>query len=186
MGPAGATGPVGPMGPVGSTIIVPFASGMPIKLSTKDCDDTNAFLGFGNSCKGIPTVGQQIDMNQGCGCAVNMAFSIPRTAKITSISAYFSSTCNANLSNTVAIIEAAIYIANANNVFTLAPTSVLNLTPALTGIIQKGTNCMGIANNLNITLNPMDRILLVFSIAANSSATNINIEGFASAGICME
>lgn len=186
MGPAGPQGEPGLVGPAGNGAIIPYASGLPVILTTISGGSvgTSSLVGFGNSATGVSLVGNTIDLTGAEGTLLNMAFSVPRSGIITSIAAYFSATAALNLSGTKINITAQLYRSVApNNRFTAIQGAVVTLSPDLTGNMSVGKTSNGITTGLNISVNPQTRLLLVFSATASGSSLVNTVEGYASAGI---
>ncbi|WP_304441266.1 hypothetical protein [Cellulosilyticum sp. I15G10I2] len=88
-GPTGFTGPTGDTGPIGAGAIIPFASGLPVAITTiaEGLVGTPAFIGFGSSGESVTVLGASIDLTGGPGLLTNLAFSVPRDGTIISIAA---------------------------------------------------------------------------------------------------
>lgn len=168
-----------------SESIIPFASGLPITLTTASGDaDKVSSIGFGSSAGEISITGGIIDLTGGPGMLLNQAFSPPRDGTITSISAYFSSTAALALVGSTATITAQLYQSTTlDNSFTIIPGATVTLAPAMTGIISIGTTSSGITTGLNIPVTAQTRLLLVYSATASGVSLNNTISGYASAGL---
>lgn len=182
----GATGPTGPTGVAGTGAIIPFASGVPVSLTTiaGGLAGLPAFVGFGSSAQGLTLLGSTIDITNASGTLSNFAFQVPRAGVITSFSAFFSTTAALSLIGSNVTVNAQIYqSATPNNVFAPIAGTLIGLTPSLTGIISVGTLLNGALTGLNIPVTAGTRLMLVFSATA-SGVTLINtVAGYASAGL---
>ncbi|MCE0685716.1 spore surface glycoprotein BclB, partial [Clostridioides difficile] len=185
-GITGATGVTGPTGPTGASAIIPFASGIPLSLTTiaGGLVGTPGFVGFGSSAPGVSIVGGVIDLTNAAGTLTNFAFSMPRAGTITSISAYFSTTAALSIVGSTITITATLYQSTApNNSFTAVPGATVTLAPPLTGILSVGSISSGIVTGLNIAATAETRFLLVFTATASGLSLVNTVEGYASAGI---
>ncbi|MCC0684793.1 exosporium glycoprotein BclB-related protein, partial [Clostridioides sp. ZZV14-6345] len=192
VGPTGATGVTGVTGPTGATgiagagAIIPFASGIPLSLTTiaGGLIGTPGFVGFGNSAPGVSIAGGTIDLTNPAGTLTNFAFSMPRAGTITSISAYFSTTVALSLVGSTITITATLYESTApDNTFTAVPGATVTLTPPLTGILSVGSISSGVLTGLNISVAAQTRLLLVFTATASGLSLVNTVAGYASAGI---
>lgn len=208
-GPTGATGPQGPQGIQGATgvtglqgpqglqgvaessAIIPYASGLPVTLTTiaGGLVGTTALVGFGNSANGVSILGGTIDLSGAsivAGTPINMAFSAPRDGTITAISAYFSVTTALSITGTTVTITAQLYRSTTpNNTFTAVPGAVVTLAPALTGLLAIGASSNGLITGLNIPVTSQTRLLLVFSATATGLSLAQTIIGYASGGVAI-
>ena len=193
-GPTGSTGATGSIGPTGATgatgasAIIPFASGIPLSLTTiaGGLVGTPGFVGFGSSAPGLSIVGGVIDLTNAAGTLTNFAFSMPRDGTITSISAYFSTTAALSLVGSTITITATLYQSTApNNSFTAVPGATVTLAPPLTGILSVGSISSGIVTGLNIAATAQTRFLLVFTATASGLSLVNTVAGYASAGIAI-
>ncbi len=185
-GATGATGATGPTGANGSTSIIPLASGLPISLTTiaAGLAGIPAFIGFGSSAPGLTVLGSSIDLTNPSGTLSNFAFSMPRAGTITSLSAYFSTTAALSLVGSSITVTAQLYVSNTpDNVFTPIPGAIVNLSPALSGIISIGTISNGITTGLSIPVTAQSRLLMVYSARATGLSLVNTVVGYASAGI---
>lgn len=172
---------------VSAGAIIPYASGLPVTLTTvlDGLFNTSALIGFGNSISGISTAGGSIDLTGAGGTLLNFAFSAPRDGTITSIAAYFSTTVALSLIGSTVTITARLYSSTApNNSFSPIPTAVVTLNPSLSGLISIGTISHGITQGLSIPVTTETRLLMVFSanVTAGLDIAAI-IAGYASAGV---
>lgn len=193
-GPTGATGLQGPQGlqgVAGSSAIIPYASGLPVTLTTiaGGLVGTTALVGFGNSANGVSILGGTIDLSGAsivAGTPINMAFSAPRDGTITAISAYFSVTTALSITGTTVTITAQLYRSTTpNNTFTAVPGAVVTLAPALTGLLAIGASSNGLITGLNIPVTSQTRLLLVFSATATGLSLAQTIIGYASGGVAI-
>ncbi|MER0281196.1 exosporium glycoprotein BclB-related protein [Clostridioides difficile] len=185
-GPTGVTGATGNTGIAGASAIIPFASGIPLSLTTivGGLVGTPGFVGFGSSAPGLSIVGGVIDLTNAAGTLTNFAFSMPRAGTITSISAYFSTTAALSLVGSTITITATLYESTApNNSFTAVPGATVTLAPPLTGILSVGSISSGITTGLNIAATAQTRFLLVFTATASGLSLVNTVAGYASAGI---
>ncbi|WP_353128057.1 exosporium glycoprotein BclB-related protein, partial [Parapedobacter pyrenivorans] len=185
----GDTGPVGPAGTSGGGAIIPFASGVPVTMTTilGGLSGTSAALGFGNSASGIPNIGVTIDLTGASGTNLNMAFSVPRDGTITSLSGFFSTTLAQSLVGSTVTVTAQLYQASENsNTFTLVPGAMVILTPTFTGIVAIGSTTSGITTGLSIPVTAGSRLLLVYSATATGLSLVNTLQGYASAGVAID
>ncbi len=188
MGPQGVIGPPGPPGDVGTGSIIPFASGLPISLTTiaGGLAGLPAFVGFGSSAQGLTLLDSTIDITNAVGTLSNFAFQVPREGVITSFSAFFSTTAALSLIGTTVTVNAQIYQSAApDNVFSPIVGTLLTLTPPLTRVLSAGTLLNGVLTGLNILVTAQSRLILVFSASASGLNPVNTISGYASAGLCM-
>ncbi|MFT8318803.1 MAG: exosporium glycoprotein BclB-related protein, partial [Sporolactobacillus sp.] len=192
-GPTGATGATGPTGPTGDTgptgagAIIPFASGIPVALTTLagGIAGTPSFLGFGSSAPSLDVLGATIDLTGAAGTLLNFAFSVPRAGTITSLSAYFSVTAAVTLLGTATITAQLYQSTTPDNTFTAIPGASVVLPP-LTGLITLGDTLNDITSGLSVPVTPQTRLLMVFSVAATGIALATTIAGYASAGVAID
>ena len=204
-GPTGATGLQGPQGlqgVAGSSAIIPYASGLPVTLTTiaGGLVGTTALVGFGNSANGVSILGGNIDLSGAsivAGTPINMAFSAPRDGTITAISAYFSVTTALSITGTTVTITAQLYRSTTpNNTFTAVPGAVVTLAPALTGLLAIGASSNGLITGLNIPVTSQTRLLmskertllyegLVYWKTATGLSLAQTIIGYASGGVAI-
>lgn len=188
-GPVGATGPAGAVGATGAAgtgSIIPFASGLPITMTTVlgGILNSSSAMGFGNSHTGIQVLGGTIDLT-GSGGIANMAFSVPRAGTITSISGYFSTTAALSLIGSTLNVTAQLYQSSgSNNSFTAIPGAMVTLAPPLTGVLSTGTISNGITTGLSIPVTAGSRLLMVYSttVVAGLDVATVLL-GYASGGV---
>ena len=186
MGPTGLIGPTGPTGPEAAGAIIPFASGLPVGLTTiiGGLAGTPALIGFGTSAELLTVLGATIDLTGSTGLLYNLSFSVPRDGIITSIAGYFSVVIGLTVLSTDITIRAQLYRSTTpDNVFSPIAGAFVDLAPTLGGVISIGDISSGINDGLSIPVNSGDRLLLVFS----ATATGVNllnaITGYASGGV---
>ncbi|MGC5773952.1 exosporium glycoprotein BclB-related protein [Paenibacillus pabuli] len=170
-GVTGATGTTGATGAAGSGAIIPYASGLPVALTTVigGLLNTSSLVGFGSSATGISVNGGIIDLTGAAGTLLNFAFSASRAGTITSLAAYFSTTTGLSLVGTTVTITAQLYHSTTpNNSFTVVPGAVVTLAPPLTGILSLGTILSGVTTGLSIPVAAGDRLLMVFSASVTA------------------
>ena len=185
-GATGATGATGPTGVAGTGAIIPFASGLPISLTTiaGGLAGLPAFIGFGSSAQGLTLLGSTIDITNASGTLSNFAFQVPRAGILTSFSAFFSTTAALSLVGSNVTVNAQIYQSTTpNNVFSPIAGTLINLTPSLSGIISVGTLLNGALTGLNIPVTAQTRLMLVFSATASGLSLINTVAGYASAGL---
>ena len=194
-GPTGATGATGadgvpgatgPTGAAGTGAIIPFASGLPVSLTTiaGGLAGIPAFVGFGSSAQGLTVLGATIDITNASGTLSNFAFQVPRDGTITSFSAFFSTTVGLSLIGSTVTIRAQIYQSTTpNNVFSPIAGTQINLTPSLSGVVSIGTLLNGSLTGLNIPVTAQTRLMLVFSATASGVSLLNTVAGYASAGL---
>lgn len=186
VGPTGPTGAMGPAGVAGTGAIIPFASGIPISVTTiaEGLAGLPAFVGFGSSAQGLTVLSSTIDITNASGTLSNFAFQVPRSGIITSFSAFFSTTALLPLTGSTVTVNAQIYqSATPNNVFSPIAGTRINLTPSLSGTLPIGTLLNGALTGLNIPVTAQTRLMLVFSATASGLSLVNTIVGYASAGL---
>lgn len=195
IGPTGATGPAGADGPTGATgatgvagtgAIIPFASGLPIALTTiaGGLAGLPAFVGFGSSAQGLTLLGSTINITNASGTLSNFAFQVPRAGTVTSFSAFFSTTLALSLVGSTVTVNAQIYQSTTpDNVFSPIAGTLITLSPSLSGIISIGTLLNGSLTGLNIPVTAQTRLMLVFSATASGLTLVNTVAGYASAGL---
>lgn len=185
-GPTGATEADGATGVAGTGAIIPFASGLPVSLTTiaGGLAGLPAFVGFGSSAQGLTLLGTTIDITNASGTLSNFAFQVPRAGIITSFSAFFNTTLAFSLVGSNVTVRAQMYqSATPNNVFSPIAGTLINLTPTLTGVISVGTLLNGALTGLNIPVTAQTRLMLVFSATASGLTLVNTVAGYASAGL---
>jgi len=113
-----------------------------------------------------------------------MAFSLPRDATITSVSAYFSTTASLSLVGSTVTITAQLYQSTTpNNTFSPISGTAVTLAPALTGVIAIGSISSGLLTGLSIPVTAGTRLLYVLSITSTGISLINTIDGYASGGL---
>ncbi len=131
-------------------------------------------------------MGTTIDITNAAGTLSNFAFQVPRAGTITSFSAFFSTTAALSLVGSTATVTAQIYQSTTpNNVFSPIAGTLINLSPALTGVISIGTLLNGSLTGLSIPVTAQTRLMLVFSATASGITLVNTIAGYASAGLAI-
>lgn len=169
--------------------IIPFASGIPVALTTiaGGLAGTPSFVGFGSSAPSVSILGSTIDLTGAAGTLLNFAFSMPRSGTIKSMTAYFSTTAALSLIGSTVTITAQLYSSTSpDNSFTAVPGATVTLAPSLSGIISIGSISNGITTGLNIPVTAQTRFLLVFSTQAAGISLITTTAGYASAGLSIE
>lgn len=187
-GSTGPTGPTGSTGIAGTGAIIPFASGLPVALTSilGGLAGLPAFVGFGSSAQGLTALGASIDITNPAGTLTNFAFEMPRAGTITSFTAYFSTTLALSLVGSSVTVTAQIYQSTTpNNVFTPIAGTSLALSPALTGAVAVGTILTGSLTGLNIAVPSQARLMLVYSITSAGLSLVNTVTGYASAGLAI-
>ena len=184
---AGQTGATGGTGATGAGAMIPYASGVPGRISTLATGlvENVLLVGFGSSMDGINAVGGLIDLSGAVSTPlVNFAFSVPRDGTITSIAAFFSTTVVASLGPSTATITATLYHSDLppDNSFSPIPLAFVTLAPTITSASPFGTVSFDI-NAVSIPVLAQDRLLMVFSMTVASPAMAALVTGYASAGI---
>ncbi|MEK4346173.1 exosporium glycoprotein BclB-related protein [Paenibacillus sp. FSL P4-0184] len=186
-GATGVTGTTGATGPTGSGAIIPYASGLPVAMTTVlgGLLNTSSIVGFGSSATNISAAGGTIDLTGAAGTLLNFAFSVPRTGTITSLAAYFSTTAALSLLGSTVTITAQLYSSSTpNNTFTAVPGAVVTLSPPFTGVLSLGTISSGNTTGLSIPVTVGERLLLVFTSTVSAGVdVATTIAGYASAGV---
>ncbi|MDH6673922.1 BclB C-terminal domain-containing protein [Paenibacillus sp. LBL] len=192
IGPVGPAGAVGPTGPTGATglpgggAIIPFASGIPLALTTivGGLVGTVGLVGFGISGPTVTLAGGTIDLTGAGGTALDFAFNTPRAGTITAISATFSNTLALDLLGTTVTVTAQLYSAPAtSNIFTPIPGALVTLAPPYTGAVTLGTVSNGFLDGLAIPVAANTRLLMVFSTTATGLTLITATAGYGSAGV---
>lgn len=185
-GADGATGATGATGVAGSGAIIPFASGLPVSVTTiaGGLAGLPAFVGFGSSAQGLTVLSSTIDITNASGTLSNFAFQVPRDGMITSFSAFFSTTVLLSLIGSTVTVRAQIYqSATPNNVFSPIAGTLINLAPSFSGVVSVGTLLNGALTGLNIPVTAQTRLMLVFSASASGVSLLNTVVGYASAGL---
>ncbi len=192
-GPTGAPGPAGIPGTPGipgAGAILPFASGLPVSLSTVlgGVASTQGLIGFGSSGTTLSVLGGPIDLTGAGGTLQNLAFSVPRAGIITSMSAFFSVFLGVDLGASTVTIRAQLYRSDSplSNVFNPIPGAIVTLDPALSGAIVLGNTTAGNTPGLAIPVVQGERLLMVFSaLATGGIPIAVTFAGYASAGVAI-
>ncbi|MFY9421735.1 MAG: hypothetical protein GX482_01375 [Acholeplasmataceae bacterium] len=184
-GPQGEIGPPGPPGPSGEPGaggIIPFSSGTEISIGTRSGGGAGfpAFIGFGASSVSQSFLENPINLAQE---NTNFAFLIPRAGKLSAFSALFSTSAPHNYVNSTVTVSAQIFRGSAGNNIFLPLSPALVLQPNYSGMVPAGSIVSASVGNLNIEINPNDRLLLVVFANACGEETQINLCGFVSAGL---
>jgi BclB C-terminal domain-containing protein len=169
----------------GGGAIIPFASGLPITMTTiaGGLAGTTSVLGFGSSFVGVSLLGGAIDATT----LNNFAFSAPKNGTITAISGFFSNTLALALIGATVTVTAQVYSAPpGSNTFTPVPGATAVLAPALGGIVGIGTTTSGSTTGLSIPVVAGQRLLMVFSASAAGITLINTVTGYASAGLSIE
>ena len=186
-GAPGTTGVTGATGTAGAGTIIPYASGLPVALTTVlgGLLNTSSLVGFGNSASGVSVNGGIIDLTGAAGTLLNFAFSASRAGTITSLAAYFSTTAGLSLVGSTITITAQLFRSTTpNNSFTAVPGAVVTLTPSLTGVLALGTISSGLTTGLSIPVAAGDRLLMVFSASVTAGIdVATTLAGYASGGL---
>ncbi|WP_337034411.1 exosporium glycoprotein BclB-related protein [Paenibacillus illinoisensis] len=186
-GATGAPGSTGATGAAGAGAIIPYASGLPVALTTVlgGLLNTSSLVGFGNSASGVSVNGGIIDLTGAAGTLLNFAFSASRAGTITSLAAYFSTTAGLSLVGSTITITAQLFRSTTpNNSFTAVPGAVVTLTPSLTGVLALGTISSGLTTGLSIPVAASDRLLMVFSASVTAGIdVATTLAGYASGGL---
>ncbi|WP_339306427.1 exosporium glycoprotein BclB-related protein [Paenibacillus sp. FSL R5-0519] len=186
-GATGTAGVTGATGATGSGAIIPYASGLPVALTTVlgGLLNTSSLVGFGNSATGVSVNGGIIDLTGAAGTLLNFAFSASRTGTITSLAAYFSTTAGLSLVGSTVTITAQLFRSTTpNNSFTAVPGALVTLAPPLTGILALGTISNGLTTGLSIPVAAGDRLLMVFSASVTAGLdVATTVAGYASGGL---
>lgn len=138
---------------------------------------TPALVGFGTSMAGVPIAGGSFTLP----ALSNLAFMVPRTGTLTSISAFFRSTIGLNLPLSTLTVHAEIYLATGNSSTFNATGVTVSLTFPST--ISIGTAVANTANSFAINVNAGDRLLMVFTATASGVNLVNTLTGEASAGL---
>jgi len=188
-GATGDTGATGPAGPAGSGAIIPFASGLPITMTTVvgGLPGTGSVVGYGHSADGINLLGGVLDLTGGSGVDMNYAFSMPRDGTITAMSAYFSSTVALSLIGTTITINEQLYCSTTpDNVFVPVAGANVTVAPSLSGILAIGTISNGITTGLAIPVTAQTRCMPVFTMSAAGITLINTVQGYVSGGLVIQ
>lgn len=195
-GVQGPQGPAGPQGPIGATgaagasggsAIIPFASGEAVTLTTTagGLSGTGGLVAFGRSSP-INVSGGTIDLTGGSSDPVGLAFSVPMSGTITSLTGFFSNTQALALVGSMVTVTGQLYQSTApNNAFTPVPGATVTLSPALTGIVSLGTTSNGITTGLNIAVAAQTRLLMVYSATAVGLSLINTVSGYVSGSVAI-
>ncbi|MBP1995590.1 exosporium glycoprotein BclB-related protein [Paenibacillus eucommiae] len=184
-GPRGPRGRRGREGDAGPGAIIPYASGLPITMTTigGGVVGTTGLIGFGSSATNIALAGGVIDLTGAGGTLLNMAFSVPRDGTITSISGFFSATVALAIATTTITITAQLFTETTTNIFRPIPEASVTLAPPIPGPIASGASSRGTNYGLDISVSEGDRLLMVFSATAAGTTLVNTVVGYASAGV---
>jgi hypothetical protein len=149
-------------------------------------------IGFGNSSSGPKVNGNIIDLNNSNSAAINFAFSLPREATITSMSAFFNQLTGPDLDRGHIGIRAQLFSAPPEtNLFTAIPRAEVILTAADDDHERNDNdnhnnnhhhhNLSGLTTGLDIEIRAETRLLMAFLIETNGSSQCVT--GYASAGL---
>jgi BclB C-terminal domain-containing protein len=172
-----------PAAAAGAGTIIPYASGTPITMITplELIGGANSIVSFGSSAAILPALGGIIDAS----LAPNMAFSVPRSGTITSMSSTFSLSVSLSLVGSTVTVQAQLYSApEGSNNFTPILGAVVSHAPGLSGLLSIGEIFSGNATGLSIPVTTGTRLLLVYS-AVTSAGIPLPaiVTGYASAGV---
>jgi hypothetical protein len=150
-------------------------------------------IGFGNSATGPRINGNTIDLDNSNSPAINFAFSLPREAVVTSMSAFFNQLTGPDLDHGHLGIRAQLFAAQPEtNLFTAIPRAEVILTSAddddernddanHNNNHRHNHNLSGLTTGLDIEVRAETRLLMVFLIETNGSSQCVT--GYASAGL---
>jgi BclB C-terminal domain-containing protein len=188
-GDPGADGATGATGPAGDGAEIPFASGLPVSMTTElgGVGNKSALIGFGGSTSDISTVGGEIDLTGSPGTLTNFAFSASEDSTITSMSGFFSTTTGQSLVGSTVTVTVQLYRSTTpDNTFTVVPGAVVTLGPPLTGITGLGTISDGDASGLSIPVTQGTRLLFVAtSTVTGGIDVNTTVSGYVSGGVTL-
>jgi BclB C-terminal domain-containing protein len=134
--------------------------------------------------------GNIIDLNNSNSAAINFAFSLPREAVITSMSAFFNQLTGPDLDRGHMAIRAQLFSAPPEtNLFTAVPRAEVILTAADDDQERNdddnrnhhNRNLSGLTTGLDIRIRAETRLLMAFLIETNGSSQCVT--GYASAGL---
>ncbi|WP_417629408.1 exosporium glycoprotein BclB-related protein [Paenibacillus yanchengensis] len=166
--------------------MIPFASGLPLALTTLvgGLAGSVGVVGFGSSGTTVLLAGNIIDLTSAGGTFINSAFVMPRNGVITGIAANFNVTVSLSLALGSFTIRATLYQATGTGTqFTQLAGTQVTLSPNIPGIVAIGAGTSGSLSNLNIPVASGTRLLLVFSAELNGLTVASAITGYANAGI---
>jgi len=194
-GPIGTTGPkgetgdqggTGPVGPPGTGMIIPFASGSPVSLTTVigTVVQNQAAIGFGSNVAITSLLNGNISL---LGADDDLSFVFPKSGYITNISVFFRAPTTISLTSTVGI-RAIVYKSDSTTSTSFSPllSTIVNLTPNF-GII--GTNVVAtgsLALPTPVLVESGRRILLLLYAQTVAGLPLISTtNGFVNAGIAI-
>jgi BclB C-terminal domain-containing protein len=187
---AGATAPEWktPTGGASGSAIIPFASGTPISMTASPTGQSVnvALVGFGSNYS-TTLSGANLDLTGSGGNNINQAFIAPNDGKITSMSAFISTSVAYTLIGSTVTITAQLYRSSTpDNILTPIPGAIVTFAPAFTGIIAAGEVASGTTTGLNIPITAGTRVALVYSITSAGIPLSNPITVYASAGVKIE
>lgn len=167
--------------PIGVGFTIPFASGGSIILTESPGATSSdvATINFGVSSEPLlPLPDGTIDLS----ASTTASFSLPRSGILSTISAVLSIVNTSITTPTTASVQ--IWRASAtSNIFAPIPNAVAPFT-TINNNLSSGTVLHVLQPGLGISLNPEDRLLIVFQFMAPTPIfTSSVIEGFVSGGI---
>lgn len=188
-GRRGPFGPPGPPGPASPGTIIPFASGQPVALTTKNDGTAGSpsYIGFGNCGTPFSDLSTPLHLEGLLGEAINFSFSLPRNGTLDSLTVFFSTVDVVDFNNTTITIKAQLYESTTpDNTFYPIAGSSINLSPLLTGSLQNGTVCKGTTTSINYPVALETRLLLVFSSISTHTSQQKAFGGYASGGLTIK
>jgi len=184
VGPPGPPGKPGTPGTSGGGSFVPFASGLPVRLSTAGTGlEQVALLGFGSARGNMPKIGNTVDLRAGPDLNTNMAFTLATDRELRAISGSFCTVDSTQFIDTAVTVNADLYEATPDDtIFRIVPGSNVQLLPSLTGPVAAGRCISGRQDGLRVPLRARFKYMLVFSLKAVGRTLDQSIDGFAGGG----
>ncbi|MCM3619058.1 hypothetical protein M3936_15825 [Sutcliffiella horikoshii] len=148
-----------------------------------DLISTGALIGFGSSSPSIDILGTTIDLTDSQGL-LYYAFTLPREATVTAITAFYSLTVQATLLTPVSVVATVFSAPPGSNIFSETDISITLAPPIPAGATLIGASRSGIETGLSETFPTGTRLLMVFSLATDFSILSA-VTGFASASLAI-
>ena len=189
-GSPGIPGTHGVPGPAGPSVAGQgYASGPPIVLSAiSSLPETRlvGLVGSGNSASGVTLlsagVTPTLDITNPGIALFSQIYVAPQARTFTSLYAYFQLTAGITVGGTVSVNVSLYTAPTTGNIFTRANSTLVTLTPTLTGVVNIGTLLSGSAA-LAFSVPAGTRYTLVYDTESTGLTVLLAIAGTASAGL---
>jgi len=183
----GATGPTGPTGPVAAGAILPFASGLPVEMSSiAGVITTGALVGFGNGVSNVVITGggTTISLIGSPATLLDFAWVAPRSGTLNTIYGFMSTTAGLILGANVVTAHVQLFeaVSNSNSFVAIAATNV-SLAPTFTSPVTLGTIATGNLTGLSVPITAGNRYLFVGFITSNADVGTELIDSYISGGV---